>query len=471
MIVDSTGTRARLRSLSYLAALAGGALAAAAALLACSDDGESPRTPFEEDAAPAPSLPEAGAPTDGAVVDARGPFDPRDEAVTCDASPCVTQIVAGDGHFCARIADGTVRCWGDDALGQLGRPEEADAGAAPSRAADVQGVTQISAAGATTCARVDDGGVFCWGGNANGELGRDLDPPFDDEAHPIPERVAIDAAARVDVGPRSVCATTSAGAVYCWGNDESAQLARGEPQLEPGAPGPAALGVTAKRTGAGVDTGFALTTDGALLTWGAVAGPAGVLAGRVSSVTPTPLPSSVQRLTNVTSFAVSGTTPGAIPPDALPWEPPPPPNQHACAVMNGDAYCWGKSERGALGSGLPDPVVPLPTLARLGTRAYAQQIAAGGETTCVRLTDGNVACTGENARGQLGNGAVGPFASSFTAATTLSGRAVQVAVAKETVCALLQGGTVSCWGGNAHGELGLGSRDDDAHPSAAKITF
>ena len=471
MIVDSTGTRARLGSLSYIAALAGGALVAVTTLLACSDDGESPRPPFEEDAAPAPSLPDAGSPTDGAIVDARGPFDPRDEAVACDASPCVTQIVAGERHFCARIADGTVRCWGDDGLGQLGQPEEPAGGPDRPRVSDIQGVTQISAAGSTTCARVDDGGVFCWGGNANAELGRELDPPFDDEAHPTPERVAIDAAARVDVGQRSVCATTSAGAVYCWGNDESAQLARGEPQFEPGAPARAELGVTATRTGAGIDTGFVLTTGGGRLTWGAVAGRSGALAGRISSVTPTPLPSAVERLTNVTSFAVSGTTPGAIPPGAPPWAPPPPPNQHACAVMNGDVYCWGKSERGALGSGLPDPVVPLPTLARLGTRAYAQQIAAGGETTCARLTDGSVACTGENVRGQLGSGAAGPFASAFTAASTLSGRAVQVAVANETVCALLQGGTVSCWGGNAQGELGLGSRDDDAHPSAAKVTF
>ncbi|MBX3209635.1 MAG: hypothetical protein KF764_31670 [Labilithrix sp.] len=471
MTLDSTGPFARTRSLSCFAVFGGGALAAAMTLLACSDD-EPSRAAFDDDAGPRPSLPEAGDPADGSAVDARGPFDPRDEAVTCDASPCVTQIVAGDDHFCARIADGTVRCWGDDSRGQLGQGGLPDEGEADKpRVADVQGVTQLSAAGATTCARVDDGGVLCWGSNAHGELGRAIDPPADEDPHPTPERVAIDAAARVDVGPRSVCATTSAGGVSCWGNDESAQLARGEPQYEPGAPAPAELGVAVKRTGAGFDTGFALTADGALLTWGAVAGTTGVLAGRVSSVTPTPVPSSVERLEKITSFAVSGTTPGRLPPDALPWMPPPPPNQHACAVMNGDAFCWGKSERGALGSGLPDSVVPLPTLARLGTRAYAQQIAAGGETTCVRLTDGNVACTGENERGQLGKGAAGPFASTFTAASTLSGRAVQVAVAKETVCALVQGGTVSCWGGNAHGELGLGSRDDDAHPSAAKITF
>jgi len=470
VIVDSNGMRSALRAIPCVIALAGSALGASAFLLACSDDGDGARTPFVEDSGPEASLPEAGGPTDGPNPDARGPFDPSDEAVTCDASPCVTQIVAGDDHFCARISDGTVRCWGDNAKGQLGHEEAVEADAKPF-VVNLADVTQISAARATTCARSGDGGVLCWGGNENGELGRELDPPFDEEAHPLPERVAIDAAVRVDVGQRSTCATTATGGVFCWGNDESAQLARGEPGGLGLAPAAADLGVAVKRTAAGIDTAFALASDGTLFTWGAVAGPTGILSGRVSSVTPSPIPSSVERLASVSTFAVSGPTPGRIPPDALPWMPPPPPNQHACAVANGDVYCWGKSERGALGTGLPDSLVALPTLARLGTRAYAQQVAVGGETTCARLTDGTVACTGENVRGQLGTGAAGPFSSTFTGASTLSGRAVQVAVAKETVCALVQGGTVACWGGNAHGELGLGIQDDEAHPSATKVTF
>ena len=125
--------------------------------------------------------------------------------------PLMTQIVAGARHFCARISDGTVRCWGDDARGQLGLDPaggDADAGATVT---GLTGVTQISAAGTTTCARLEDQSVRCWGGNDHGQLGRALDPPTDEDPHPIPERVAIDAVARVDVGERSVCSTTAAG--------------------------------------------------------------------------------------------------------------------------------------------------------------------------------------------------------------------------------------------------------------------
>ena len=438
-------------------------LAAVASLMlvACSDD---PRPPIDDAATTEASLPEAATPVDAGDPDARDPFDGRDEPVVCDASVCVTELVAGEHHFCARTSDGKVRCWGDDAKGQRGlAPSDAGVDAAADGGGDASkptvttlgGITQISAAGNTTCARAEDGGVLCWGGNEAGDLGRGGDAGSDDLRHPVPARVVIEPAARVDVGERSSCATTAPGKVICWGEG----------------PAPAELGLPVTRTAAGLDTGFALARDGTLLTWGEVAGGAGVLSGRISSVTPTPLASPVQGLSSISSFAVSGPTPGRIPPGTIPGSPLPPSNQHACAVMKGEIHCWGKSERGALGSGLPDAVIPLPTYARLATKAYAQQLAAGGETTCARLTDSTVTCTGENARGQLGTGMTGPFSSTFVPASTLLGRAVQVAVARESVCALMQGGEVACWGGNAHGELGLGAPDQRPHPSATKVPF
>ncbi len=449
--------------------------AALVVLAACSST-DPPARPSFDDAGPPAALPDAGATPDGSAADARAPFDPDDEPVTCGASPCAVEVVAGDRHFCARISDGTVRCWGADEHGQLGRgaPPDGgaptDAGAAKPSVIGLANVTQLSAAAATSCARTADGSVFCWGANDHGELGRTVDGSIDTDPHAVPARVAIEAASRVDVGQGSACATTAAGAAICWGNDESAQLARGEPSGSALPPARAELGVVVKRTAGGIDTSFALDASGTLLTWGAVAGPQGILSGRISSVTPTPLPSAVHDLGAVTTFAVSGTSPGRPRPNSLPGDPPPPPNQHACAITtSGSVYCWGKSERGALGSGLPDANVPLPTIARITSSAYPQQIAANGETTCVRMTDGSVLCTGENERGQLGTGSAGPFSSTFTGAITLSGRAVRVAVARETVCALLQDGAVACWGANEHGELGLGTIDEDPHPSATKV--
>jgi alpha-tubulin suppressor-like RCC1 family protein len=77
----------------------------------------------------------------------------------------------------------------------------------------------------------------------------------------------------------------------------------------------------------------------------------------------------------------------------------------------------------------------------------------------VRLTDGTVQCCRGDGRGRLGTSTVGLFSAFFTPATGFMGHAVHVAAGDGAVCALVQGGTVECWGSNAHGELG-GSKVD-----------
>lgn len=91
----------------------------------------------------------------------------------------VTQIVMGDFHTCALLTSGSVRCWGDNGPGQLGYNNTTNVGnsAAASiiNAGDVPlggRAVRISAGQGFTCAILTTGGVRCWGGNANGELGQ-----------------------------------------------------------------------------------------------------------------------------------------------------------------------------------------------------------------------------------------------------------------------------------------------------------
>jgi alpha-tubulin suppressor-like RCC1 family protein len=53
----------------------------------------------------------------------------------------------------------------------------------------------------------------------------------------------------------------------------------------------------------------------------------------------------------------------------------------------------------------------------------------------------------------------------------LKGRAVHVAPGNGAVCALMQGGTVECWGSNVHGELGQPEPDYLDHPSPLPVRF
>jgi alpha-tubulin suppressor-like RCC1 family protein len=81
---------------------------------------------------------------------------------------------------CALLAAGTVQCWGWNESGQLGDgtttgPEScADASACsttPVAVSGLTGVTSVSAGGETACVLLAAGTVQCWGDNTLGQLG------------------------------------------------------------------------------------------------------------------------------------------------------------------------------------------------------------------------------------------------------------------------------------------------------------
>ena len=490
--------------------LGGGAITAAA----CSDEAARPtfESPDAESDAAA-GLPDSSVPDVVTPPEERDPYDPTPAVVTCAAgaasSACAMELAAGAQHVCARMNDGTVRCWGDDTRGSLGarapRPDggAGDAGDAGADAATDGGasavntvyglsnVTQISAAAATTCARLADGGVVCWGGNTDGLLGLSNKgaPVRDEDAHPTPSSITLpSAAARVDVGPSVACAVLTAGPVVCWGRDDFKQLARapfdaGDSYPPIGLPAQADLAtLKVAQYAGGTFSGLALTANGEVWSWGALAGDEGLVSGRVSSVSPDRLARRIVQLEKVTSFAVSpNVTPEQPPPEddgngfgtfgiGIPGFPEEPkPHAHACAIAGGEVYCWGKSERGALCSGIPDPS-QVPLHAPVRAKAWPQQLSVGDESTCARMTDGTVMCCGDDTRGRLGTGKLAIHSAFFTKAEAFTGRAVQVVSTSYAVCALVQGGTVECWGDNRHGEL---ARKPDAldHPSPSKVVF
>lgn len=459
-----------------LTALAGSL--ATATLVACSTSDGGPIT-FDDDVdASDASLPDTAAAetsTFDASADAKPGFDPADELVECAVTPCATEIVAGAAHFCARMSDGSVRCWGGNDHGELGYAGDApspDGGAGTfvvGTVTDLAGATVLAAAGSTTCAVIGDGGARRWGSDDTGQLGRGGSPPaYDYDAHPVPVPVALPSAAtRVDVGPRSACASLANDETWCWGDNTQLLLAR-TTDAEVGEPARAELGAfVVKRTAPGSTSGLGLTSGGDVISWGAVAGPDGVVGGRASSVSPDARPDAI-KLGSVTSLSVSSTTlvqQGGRPP------PPPLRFAHACAVANGVLHCWGASQKGALGTGFPDPA-PVPTRANVNSaKGWPQQVAVAGEISCVRLTDGTVQCAGDNSSGAIGQGLDVDYLMFFVPIAGIGDRIVRVATADNSVCALAKTGRVVCWGSNAHGELGHGTTDQDPHPVPAPVEF
>lgn len=146
----------------------------------------------------------------------------------------VTDIDGGTFHTCA-AAGGSAFCWGIRANGQIG-----DGGGisgtqvSPARVALPAGVvvTDVAVGGGSACALADDGAAYCWGSNADGQLGStavgigaSTDTPVAVDRSLLPAGVAFTS---VVVGATHACATASDDQVYCWGAAETLGTGAGQ---------------------------------------------------------------------------------------------------------------------------------------------------------------------------------------------------------------------------------------------------
>ncbi|MEC7273374.1 MAG: hypothetical protein VXV85_06985, partial [Candidatus Thermoplasmatota archaeon] len=137
-------------------------------------------------------------------------------------------------------------------------------------------------------------------------------------------------------------------------------------------------------------------------------------------------------------------------------------NHHTCVVLdNGSMKCWGRSWFGALGNGATSGDVTTPPSATvdLGLGRTAVAVSAGGAHTCAILDDGSVKCWGSNNNGQLGLGNTAMQTTPPTNPIDLGiGRtAVAIAAGNEFTCATLDNGSLMCWGDDFHQQLGNGA--------------
>ena len=81
-------------------------------------------------------------------------------------------FVVGYQHSCALASDGNVLCGGSNEFGQIGDGSAINR-ASPARVAGTRRFKQLSASatGSHTCALDTDGAAYCWGRNADGQLG------------------------------------------------------------------------------------------------------------------------------------------------------------------------------------------------------------------------------------------------------------------------------------------------------------
>ena len=129
-------------------------------------------------------------------------------------------VAAGSRHTCALRSPGVLRCWGDNSLGQLG--------SANGRSRQDGGVpwsdfTQLKCGGDTCCALRSGGALYCWGSNRDGNLGIGIEGTASVAMPTVVSGEQIFLRA-FSVGKSHSCAIASDRTLWCWGNNAEHQL-------------------------------------------------------------------------------------------------------------------------------------------------------------------------------------------------------------------------------------------------------
>ena len=353
-----------------------------------------------------------------------------------------TAIDAGRSHTCALVSDGTVRCWGANRYGALGR-ETPQQSFVPISVYDLDDAVAIAVGGDQSCAITRDQYAVCWGANDNGEHN------FIPNAVNLPDGSSLSEVIGISTSGSHSCAVLMGGRVYCWGGNEYGQLGDGTTvsrstatavlAAEGGSAGAELTG--ARSVAAGARHTCAVVDDG-VFCWG-YNGEGQLGTGDTVNST---RPRRVVEDGSGYLFDVSAVSAGL--------------NQ-TCAIAHGRARCWGNNEFGALGSGSVGgySAVPLGVYGDWGfLLAGIDSISTGYDASCAVAAphgNSNVYCWGSNGHGQLGNGAMG--LASRAGAVVGFDRAQSVTIGERHACALPRSGRPLCWGANAIGELGNGS--------------
>jgi alpha-tubulin suppressor-like RCC1 family protein len=350
--------------------------------------------------------------------------------------PTSTEVAAGAFHTCALVSGGAVKCWGDNAYGQLGNgtnTSEPYGSNVPVDVVGVTGATQITAGLHHSCAIVAGGAVKCWGYNDYGQLGNGTTGYF--SSLPV-DVVGVSDATQITAGYYQTCAVVAGGAVKCWGYNGYGQLGNGTNNSS--SVPVDVVGVTsATQITAAVSHTCAVVSGGAVKCWGYNSyRQLGNGTNNSSSV-----PVDVVGVTGATQI-----TAGVY---------------RSCAVVAGGAVkCWGYNGYGELGDGTNTlSNVPVDVVGVTG----ATQITAGDSHTCAVVAGGAVKCWGYNGNGQLGNGTTGYFSSVPVDVVGGMG-ATQISAGYSHTCAVVAGGAVKCWGYNGNGQLGNGTNTPSSVP-------
>ena len=327
-----------------------------------------------------------------------------------------------------------------------------------SQAGSIYSSSTVSASYDNTCAVLDNNSVKCWG---EGQVGRGGWGDNSDRRTPTHVLLGWQSGTpslATEVGQGSgasghhTCTIMVDGTIQCWGEDFSGQIGHGGNSGWHTTPYPVAMpaGKTAIQVSNGGHHTCAIMDDHSLYCWGENSeGIVGTGQRGNDHTTPYPIDLPAGR----TAVAVSTG-----------WK-------NSCVILDdGTGMCWGLNTVGQIGDGTttnrdePTPITILPTSSTLAAIAIgggggtgATNGSESGTTTCALLNNGSVACWGKNDVGQFGDGTTISSTSPKYALLPPGRTAISIDVGRFHACSILDDNSSVCWGNNTDGQIGDGT--------------
>jgi alpha-tubulin suppressor-like RCC1 family protein len=145
---------------------------------------------------------------------------------------------------------------------------------------------------------------------------------------------------------------------------------------------------------------------------------------------------------------------------------------HTCAISDvGAAYCWGYDASGPFGGTAAMAANPAPVSPTGGPAFRELSVSKLQAVTCGLTTTGAAFCWGDNAAGQIGDGTKTARLTPTAVAGGLTFKSI--AVGSAHTCAVAVNGDAYCWGTSFNGALGNGFHGAQLTPSRAApgLTF
>jgi alpha-tubulin suppressor-like RCC1 family protein len=161
-------------------------------------------------------------------------------------------VYTGSFNTCARLSDGALKCWGLNLHGQLGLGDKTPRGNKAGQMGDAlppvdlgtgRTAVDVGLGEQHACARLDNGTVKCWGFNASGKLGYGDVADRGDAAGEMGNALAAvslgsgKVVTSLAVGSNHNCAAFTDGTLKCWGAGNGGELGLGDERTRGDGPG------------------------------------------------------------------------------------------------------------------------------------------------------------------------------------------------------------------------------------------